>query len=549
PQIALDSSGNPNAVWYGDDGPTDQIYYSEFGNPAVTTATTSNIGRTTASSGGNVTSDGGYTVSARGVCWSTNPNPTTADNHTTDGTGTGDFTSSLTGLSPGTLYHVRAYATNSFGTVYGSDKSFATEPPTPTTWYLAEGSTAWGFSEYISIENPNDASVQAEITYNTEGGPVSGGTLSLPPMSQTTVNPVDTVPNRDFSTYVEVPGGQTIAVDRTMQWTGEGALAPEAHSSIGVTSPSETWYLPEGSSAWGFECWLLIQNPGGAEATCEVTYMIEGADPVTLEKKVPAGSRKTYNMADDIGAHDASIKVTSNVPVIPERAMYRCNRREGHDSIGTTAPARDYYLAEGAVGYDSGYVTYVLIQNPHNETNRVTVTYLTGSGEAAGPTIDMAPNSRKTIKVNDDFPNAADVSTTVHGEKPIIAERAMYWNSPAGEACHDSIGMSAPHSAFFLPDGQTTEGRETWTLIANPNNEDIPVRVHYLPEGGGTPVWKDEMIPANSRCTFNMADHSGISGRASVLVTGGFGKKMMVERAMYWNDRAAGTDTTGGYSD
>ena len=52
-------------------------------------------------------------------------------------------------------------------------------------------------------------------------------------------------------------------------------------------------------------------------------------------------------MAEDIGAKDASIKVVSNIPVIPERAMYRNNRREGHDSIGTAQAASDYYLAEG----------------------------------------------------------------------------------------------------------------------------------------------------------------------------------------------------------
>ena len=80
--------------------------------------------------------------------------------------------------------------------------------------------------------------------------------------------------------------------------------------------------------------------------------MIEGEGPADESTKtVPANSRASFNMADDIGSKDASIKVTSDVPVIPERAMYRNNRREGHDSIGTTTPATDYYLAEGTTGY------------------------------------------------------------------------------------------------------------------------------------------------------------------------------------------------------
>lgn len=94
--------------------------------PVVSTTEISGIGRTTVSTGGNVTISGGAGVTARGVCWSTSLNPTVLDSHTTNGTGTGIFTSSLTGLSEGTTYHVRAYATNSIGTSYGSDLVFTT---------------------------------------------------------------------------------------------------------------------------------------------------------------------------------------------------------------------------------------------------------------------------------------------------------------------------------------------------------------------------------------------------------------------------------------
>jgi len=82
---------------------------------------------TTATSGGNITSDGGAAVTARGVCWATTSTPTTANSKTTDGTGTGSFTSSLTNLSANTTYYVRAYATNSAGTAYGSQVSFITK--------------------------------------------------------------------------------------------------------------------------------------------------------------------------------------------------------------------------------------------------------------------------------------------------------------------------------------------------------------------------------------------------------------------------------------
>lgn len=94
--------------------------------PTVTTTSVTSVTATTASSGGNVTSDGGATVTARGVCRSTSSNPTTSDTCTSDGTGTGSFSSSLSGMTASTVYHVRAFATNSAGTSYGSDVSFTT---------------------------------------------------------------------------------------------------------------------------------------------------------------------------------------------------------------------------------------------------------------------------------------------------------------------------------------------------------------------------------------------------------------------------------------
>lgn len=99
--------------------------------PAVTTAAVSEITATIATCGGEVTSDGGAAVTARGVCWSTSPAPTTADNKTSDGDGTGAFVSMLTGLTPGTTYAVRAYAVNSAGTSYGDAVPFTTTAEAP----------------------------------------------------------------------------------------------------------------------------------------------------------------------------------------------------------------------------------------------------------------------------------------------------------------------------------------------------------------------------------------------------------------------------------
>ncbi len=103
----------------------------------LTTTAISSITAISASSGGNITSDGGGSITARGVCWSKSSNPTTANSKTTDGTGTGSFTSAITGLELYTVYYVRAYATNDAGTAYGNEISFRTQ-------YLPIGSNYQG---------------------------------------------------------------------------------------------------------------------------------------------------------------------------------------------------------------------------------------------------------------------------------------------------------------------------------------------------------------------------------------------------------------------
>jgi len=423
-------------------------------------------------------------------------------------------------------------------------------PVGSSTWYLAEGTTAWGFSTYISIENPNASAISASVTYMPTGAATRTETVNLPASSQTTLTNDHIVQvlggQTDFSTKVECADKtKSIAVDRTMMWTGKGAPSPEAHCSVGVTSPAKIWYLPEGSSAWGFESWLLIQNPNAATATASVTYMIEGAGSKTVSHTVPANSRASFNMADDVGAGDASVKVVSNMAVIPERAMYKNSRREGHDSIGTTTPASDYYLAEGTTAW--GFTTYLLVQNPNPDAASVTVTYMTPSGPVPQSTFTMTANTRKTIRVNDVAGMGnTDFSTAVHGSKGIIAERAMYWDNGTGEACHDSIGMAAPAMTFYLPDGEAGSSVETWTLVQNPNASPVNVQVSYLKAGGGA-ITLTRSIPAKSRMTFNLAEKVP-AGRASIMVTSkNAGKKIMVERAMYWNNKGAGTDTIGGY--
>ncbi len=119
-----------------------ELSFTTQGIPSLTTVAVTAITPTSALSGGNITDDGGATITARGVCWSTTLNPTLTDSKSSDGIGKGSFSSNINGLLPATTYHVRAYATNSVTTAYGNDIPFTTAAisvPTVTTSSVVPG--------------------------------------------------------------------------------------------------------------------------------------------------------------------------------------------------------------------------------------------------------------------------------------------------------------------------------------------------------------------------------------------------------------------------
>jgi hypothetical protein len=96
------------------------------GLPEVTTTEITSYNVRYATGAGNVTSDGGGTITSRGVCWSTSANPTTSDSKFTSGGTTGAFSGRLYPLKGGTTYHYRSFAVNESGTSYGADQTFTT---------------------------------------------------------------------------------------------------------------------------------------------------------------------------------------------------------------------------------------------------------------------------------------------------------------------------------------------------------------------------------------------------------------------------------------
>ncbi|MCJ7745270.1 MAG: DUF5719 family protein, partial [Actinobacteria bacterium] len=313
----------------------------------------------------------------------------------------------------------------------------------------------------------------------------------------------------------------------------------EGTDSIGVTAASKTWYLAEGSTAFGFETWVLIQNPGTAAANVDVTYMTSKGIVKKPTFPVAAGQRYTIDVGKDVGFCDVSTKVESDQDIVCERSMYWDSRRGGHDSVGVTSPGKTWYLAEGSTAW--GFTTYLLIQNPaEDKSATVNVTYMTKFGPAREPAFTMGPGSRKTIRVNDSV-GGEDTSIMVDSDNEVIAERAMYWDNGTGKAGHDTVGVPAPATNVYLGEGSTAWGFETFLCIQNPSNQDATVSVTYMTPNGpvNTP---NRVVGANSRLTVDVGQECP-DVDASIKVQSA--TPIMAERAMYWHNRGGGHVSIG----
>lgn len=180
--------------------------------PTVTTSAITNIGITTATGGGNVTADGGSSVIARGVCWNITGNPSISDTKTSNANGTGVFTSSLTGLTPGQTYYVRAYAINSSGTAYGSEVSFVTQsivfPEISTNYAFYNGTLITTSGSVISSGNVSITGYGMGVSA-TRGGTYLQTSYTSGDLSNWVVNYPDLNPSGNYymKAYVTTPYG------------------------------------------------------------------------------------------------------------------------------------------------------------------------------------------------------------------------------------------------------------------------------------------------------------------------------------------------------
>ena len=199
---------------------------------------------------------------------------------------------------------------------------------TSETWFLAEGTTDWGFEEWVLIQNPQEESVEIVVTFMEDTGENFLRYYDLPAESRYTISIDEILEASDLS--IKVKAERPILVERAMYWNNRS----DGHAYIGTPTPDSEWYFAEGYTDQGWETWLLVQNPGGDVAQVEFAFMERSGQVTELEFEVSPRSRFTLSLDEYLPASEVSTRITADVPIICERAVYFNNRSGGTDSLG-----------------------------------------------------------------------------------------------------------------------------------------------------------------------------------------------------------------------
>ncbi len=325
---------------------------------------------------------------------------------------------------------------------------------TSTEWYFAEGYTGTGFEEWVCVLNPQDQ--PADLTFNfqtEEDGIKVVSDQSVPAHSRMSFN-VNELLGNDYQTSLRLDSNVPVVAERPMYFNYQGTSAWNwngGHCVMGAASLAYQYSFAEGTTRPGFEEWLTLQNPNPEAIDIDAVYRFGPGqgDPMTVSYTVEAGKRFTIYVPEVVGADkDVSMTLSSASPFLAERPMYfrytglGADWTGGHCVIGATAPATDWFFAEGYTG--ANFQEWLCLENPGDATAVVELDYYTQEHGALDPKhVEVPAKTRLTLYVNTSAGPDLQLSARakVISGPPIVVERPMYFNyNGAWSGGHDAVG-------------------------------------------------------------------------------------------------------------
>jgi hypothetical protein len=365
----------------------------------------------------------------------------------------------------------------------------------------------------------------ASVLWSTDGGASGAATITLTGPGQVS-----------WTADVPLHGGPNVITITARDNLGASAIDELIADLPGA---SRSYYLAEGATGAFFDLDLLLVNPNADAAPITITFLREGGTPIARTEVLPGMSRRTLRVDEIAGLSDTAVSMVvrsdDGLPLVVERTMrWDATGYGAHTEKASEGQSLTWYFAEGAQGF---FQTYLLLANPHPFPITASVEYLREGTTSITRPYTIEPERRLTVDAGTD-PGLVNQSfgMVVTFSHPAAAERAMYFGGPPlFRAGHESAGVTAPSSTWFLAEGATGPFFETFVLIANPNTADAEVDVTFLPSAAA-PVTRTVTVPARGRHTINIEPVDASLANEAVATRVDSTLPIVVERAQYWPD-------------
>jgi uncharacterized protein (TIGR02145 family) len=474
------------------------VYVDKTLGPTVSTSDITEISETTASGGGNVTDDGGSAVTARGVVWSISQGPNLEslerkDPYTTDGEGLGTFTSEITELEPGTVYYVRAYASNDVGTGYGAEVEFTTKHMTYSISgsITEDGSGLGGVTITASDGHSETVTTSSTGEYTVTGVPHGADVTITPtrdgysftPQSRSIENISQNETGIDFTATL---GSYNISGRVTEGGSGLGGVtitATGGHSQTVMTSSIDRqtagYYtltgVPHGADVTitptrdGYSFTLqsrsisnITQNQTGIDfAATGLTYSISG-------RVTEGGSGLGGVTITASGGHSQTVMTSS---IDRQTAGYYTLTDIPHGADVTITPTRD------------GYSFTPQSHSISNITQNQTGIDFTATEDVTGTVTDIDNNVYQTVKIGNQWWMAENLITTRYRDGvtiPNVTDDSQWENLTTGawayynnDASNDGTygklynWYAVDDTRGLCPEGWHVPSDDEWTMLVD----------------------------------------------------------------------------------
>ncbi len=380
--------------------------------PTVSTSSISDITANSATGGGNVTSQGSTPVTSRGICWSISQNPTISNSKTIEGSGTGSFTSLMTGLSPSTKYYVKAYAINSIGAGYGQQVEFTTQQeyiltinPANQNVNYTSGSTTFTVTSNVSWSVSDNASWLSVSPVSGSGNSTLTATYTE---NTTTVSRVGTITIKDSGITRTVTVTQAAGPVRLTVTPSDRPVPYTSGSTTFTVTSNVNWSSSDDVS------WLTLNLSGGTGNATLIASYTENT----------AASQRT-----------ATITVTGGIPGYTQLTRTVTVTQAGKPTLTVTPSDRQVSNNSGSVPF---YVTSNVSWNVTDHSSWLTVSPISGSGNGT-LTATYSANSSGDPRVGTITVTDGEIVNTVS----VTQSGTELYVSPANRSVSNTSGKTS----------------------------------------------------------------------------------------------------------